>query len=242
MTIAAASFPLIGSQPVGNFFTTDTTQRHVLGSMISVNDPYWGGQELVYLQYPASAVIAVGTIMTWDKANLSSAVANTANLGVPLAIALNSCASSASAQYGWFLVKGVAPVLCGANVAADTAFGITAAGKGGAIANGKQILNAIIRGASSTTVAKSNTVTLNGSPVIRVSNSDGWFVGLPVSGTGIAASSTISSIDPSGTIVTLNNNATATGSVTVTGTYNDGSANYWNVAIFDRPFAQGQVT
>jgi hypothetical protein len=32
------------------------------------------------------------------------------------------------------------------------------------------------------------------------------------------------------------------GSVTVTGTYNDGSANYWNIAVLNRPFAQGAIT
>ena len=91
------------------------------------------------------------------------------------------------------------------------------------------------------TVAKANTTLQSGSTVYKVANTDGWFVGLPLSGTGVAASSVITGIDPDNRTVTVNNAATASGSVTVTGTYNDGSANYWNTAILNRPFAQGQI-
>jgi hypothetical protein len=67
-------------------------------------------------------------------------------------------------------------------------------------------------------------------------------VGLPISGTGIPAATTIASIDPNNFTVTMSANATASGSVSVTGTYNDGASNFWNVVASDRPFAQGQVT
>ena len=62
-----------------------------------------------------------------------------------------------------------------------------------------------------------------------------------MSGTGIAASSVITGIDPDNRTVTLNNNATASGSVSVTALYNDGASNFWNVATLNRPFAQGQI-
>jgi hypothetical protein len=81
-----------------------------------------------------------------------------------------------------------------------------------------------------------------------VSNSDGWFEGMALTGTGIPASTCVGDIDASGTVVlmvqtgtTTVQNATATGSVSVTGTYNDGTR-YWNVATLNRPFAQGAIT
>ncbi|HEY6022771.1 MAG TPA: hypothetical protein VIV34_01185, partial [Pseudolabrys sp.] len=65
-------------------------------------------------------------------------------------------------------------------------------------------------------------------------------VGMAVTGTGIPASTTISAINPDNTVV-MSANATATGSVSVTGTYNDGT-NFWNVLVVDRPLAQGAIT
>ena len=145
-------------------------------------------------------------------------------------------------QYAWFVIGACSRCCAGLLVAADTAFGITAAGKGGAIANGGQILNARVRTASSTTVVKANTTTHSGIARDPSVPSGRWMVRRSaVSGTGIAASSVITGIDPDNRTVTLNNNATASGSVSVTGTYNDGASNFWNVATLNRPFAQGQI-
>jgi len=58
--------------------------------------------------------------------------------------------------------------------------------------------------------------TVNGSPIITaIGDTSQFVVGMEVTGTGIAANSTISSID-SASQVTLNNNATASGTVTLT--------------------------
>lgn len=214
-----------------------------VGTIIQTNDRYWGGLELIRLSIPTGTSVNVGNISVLTANFSYTAVPNTANLGRSLAISTARVPSNATfVQYAWFAIAGQQPVLCGASVAADTAFGITAAGVGGANSAGKQILNARVVTASTTTVVKANTVTQSGSNVIYVQNTDGWFVGLPVSGTGIAASSVITAIDADNRRVVLNNNATATGSVSVTGTYNDGSANYWNIATFNRPFAQGAIT
>lgn len=243
MTSAASSSSFAGFQPVGNYFIPDTTQRHTLGTKLNVVDPYWGGQEVIYLAIPTSTALSVGSLVTWDNTDTIAAAPNTANLGQPVAFCLNAVASNASSvQYGWFVISGAFVSLAGASVAANTAFGITAAGKTGAIANGKQIVNARVQVAATKTVVKANSSTQNGSTVLKVTNSDGWFVGLPLSGTGIAGSTTISAISSDGTTVTMNNAATATGAVSVTGTYNDGSSNYWNTITCERPFAQGQVT
>ena len=242
MTTAATAYPLIGSQPVGNFFVPDTTQRHTLGSILAYNDPYWGGGEAIYLQMPASTALKVGAVLAYDTATsfVASNVANTALLGKSLGFLMNAVASSASAQYAWVQVAGQAPVFSSASVAADTAFGIVAAGQAGANSAGKEILNARITKPATTTVAKTNTQTQNGSNILKVSNTDGWFVGVSVSGTGIATS-LITAIDPDNRTVTLASNATATGSVTATGTYNDATS-FFNVATFSRPLAQGAIT
>lgn len=222
--------------------TSGYVPQIALGSIIAVQDPYWGGRELIRLEVGTSTAVKVGQIATWNGSFQYSAVANTANLGRNVAFALSSVASNATyKQYAWFIIAGVAPVYCGASVAADTAFGITAAGTGGAIANGKQILNARITTASTATVAKSNCTAASGSYYLRVPNSDGWFVGVVLSGTGIASGATVAEISSDGLTVRMSAVTTAAVNGTVTATYNDGSANYYNVATFDRPFAQGQV-
>lgn len=243
MTTAASSWPQLGTMPVGNFFQPDNVQRHKLGATLAVVDPYYGGQELIYLQIAASTALNVGHAVTWDSANQIVALPNTANQGVPVALALNAVASSTSVQYGWFLIEGQALAWSSASVAAAAAIGIVAAGQLGANSAGKQILNVRVAAAATTTVAKTNTQTTNGSPTIRTTQSgtDGWFVGMALSGTGIPASTVITAIDPDNRTVTMNNNATATGSVTVTGTRNDGT-NFWNLVVIDRPFSQGAIT
>lgn len=241
MTTAATGFPLLGSQPVGNFFIPDSTQRHKLGATITVVDPYYGGQELIYLAVPVSTALKVGHAVTWDINNNIVALPNTAGQGVPVALALNAVASDASnVQYSWFVIEGQTLAWSNASVAAAALIGVVAAGQLGAVANGKEILNARVAAAATTTVAKANTSTQSGSTLLRVLNTDGWFVGIALSGTGIAASTTVTAIDPDNRTVTMNNAATATGSVTVTGTRND-ATNFYNVVTIDRPFAQGQV-
>ena len=242
MTTAALNYDYIGSQPIGNFFIPDTTQRHVLGTKLSAIDPYWGGQDLIYVSFPVSTAVTAGTVLVWDAAYSATAVPNTANLGQSVGLALNAVASVASVQYGWAVVSGRYIAFSGASVAANAAIGITAAGKLGANSAGKQILNAKVETAATATVVKTNGRTQSGSPIIQVSNTDGWFVGLPITGTGIAASSTITAIDPNNFTVTLNNNATATGSASLTGTYNDAGSNFWNVLYVNAPLAQGAIT
>lgn len=249
MTTAAGQFPLVGAQPAGNFNSAvelSTGSGYVplipVGTIISVNDPYWGGLELIRLSIPTSTAVTVGNLSTITSTFGYVAVPNTANLGQSIAVALSPVASNATyTQYAWFVIAGRYPIFSGASVAADTAFGITAAGKAGAIANGKQILNARVQVAATTTVAKTASL-INGQTQIKVSNTDGWFVGLPVTGTGIPSSTTISTIDQDGRTVTISNAATVTAASTVTATYNDASSSYWNIATFQRPFAQGQVT
>lgn len=243
MTTAATQYPLIGSQPAGNFFTPDNIQRHPLGAVLTYDDPYWGGGEAIYLAIPTSTAFKVGEVVYWDTGLNAIDIPNTANLGFPVAMAMNANASNASqVQYGWFVISGKFPALSGASVAAAAAIGITASGKLGANSAGKQILNTRVAAAATTTVVKANVQTVNGSPVLRCTNggTDGWFVGVAVTGTGIPASTTIIAVNPDNSVV-MSANATATGSVSVTGTYNDGT-NFWNVLTMNGPNAQGAIT
>lgn len=250
MTTAATMIPLIGSQPIGNFFQPDTTQRHPLGAVVTFVDPYWGGGEAIYLQMPTSTALQVGTLLAYDTATsfVASALANTANLGKGFAMLMNYVPSNTSAQFAWCITSGSFPMYSTASVAADTTAGITAAGQAGANSAGKQLLNLRVTKAATTTVTKANTQTQNGTNILRVQNSEGLFVGCPISGTGIPASTYIGAISADGKSISMTTsdlataaNATATGSITLTGTYNDGSK-YWNVATFDRPSAQGAIT
>ena len=246
MTTAATMFSVCGTQAIGNWNTPDTVQRHPLGTIMNVVDPYWGGQELIYLQFSftTGTPLRTGAVLAFDTATsfVATLVANTANLGKSLAFNLNASpsANATGTYYLWAVVSGSCPVWSSASVAADTGIGIVAAGQAGAQAAGKQIVNCRNTKAATTTVAKANTVTQNGSPILKVSNTDGWFVGGSVSGTGITTS-LITAIDPDNRTVTLASNSSATGSVTATQTNNDGT-NYFNTVTCDRPFAQGAIT
>ena len=238
-----SSLSIVGNQQIALFGLPDTTRRHKSGLIIQAVDPYWGGAELIYCY--AAGTIRQGGLVTflptvqsdhirWEAVE----VGNTANLGSPLGVAMTSATVG---QYIWVMVSGVIPVNCSASVAANTTFGIAAAGQGGANSAGKQILNARILAAASTTVAKAGCVANSGSNRLQVPSADGWFIGAYLSGTGIAAATTVTDIDPSGTQVTLSANTTAAVNGTVTATYNNATI-YYNVAFIDRPFAQGAIT
>ena len=236
---------LLGAQQAGlTNLAQDTPVRMGQGLIYNVVDNWWGGGELVWGRATA-AIRAQGlcsTQPTFDSTLQAyrydvTEVANTANLGRSLCVAMGSFTTG---QYGWFLISGVVPVNCQAAVAAGTTFGIAAAGQGGANSAGKQVLNGVIVGASSTTVVKTNCQAAVGSNQLLVANSEGWFVGAYLSGTGIGAGATVTAIDASGRVVTMSALTTAAvGSVTAT--YNNATI-FYNVAHLNRPFAQGAIT
>lgn len=251
MTAAASLTPTLGIPSVGNFATAvevaSAASGYVpqipVGTILLINDPYWGPQEVIRLKVSANTTaIAQGTLAIWNNLFVYTIAPNTANLGQPVAAASIAVPLNATLdQFAWFYIGGSFPVLAGASVAANTSTGITAAGTTGAVAAGKQILNARVQVAATTTVVKANVSTVSGSTILRVPNADGWFPGVYLSGTGIPAAATVSSIDSSGTIVTMSAAATATGAVSVTATYNNATV-FWNVLNANRPFAQGAIT
>lgn len=234
---------LVGFNPADDASPNPLLQAN--GTILKAADAWWGAAEFMYVR-ANGAIRNLGLVVVTPTFNSTenrwryeaTEVPNTANLGRTLGVALRALSSG---QYGWVCVGGTIPVNCNASVAADTTFGIAAAGQGGANTAGKQILNARVVAAGTTTVAKANCRVTANSPIVSVTNADGWFIGMPISGTGIPASTTVAGIDVSGLSVTLSANATASGSVTVTGTYNDGTI-FYNVAHLNRPFAQGAIT
>ena len=112
-------------------------------------------------------------------------------------------------------------------MAADGVLAIAAAGILGATATGKQVLG--VRNRISATGTKTFTVstTLGSARLVAASGYDGAFLGMALSGTGIPASTVVAALDPDGRTIytgsaigtTGDKNATATGSITLTGTY-----------------------
>lgn len=224
------------------------------GAIVPGYDNYWGGVEFLYGQ--ASGVVAVWAPVAITPAIVSgrwqfqfAGVANTANQARPAGISIQQMAAN---QFGWVAISGLLPVLSTASVAAAAALGITGAGTLGATSAGKEVENMVSIAAATTTVTK-NVLTTANSPIVLVTGNntiDGLFVGAAVSGTGIPANAVVQTLDPDGRRFTMSTgpgvlgaalNATATGGIVLTGTYNDGT-NFYNIVHCDRPFYQGRIT
>lgn len=228
------------------------------GAILPGYDNYWGGVEFQYCYF--NSAVAPWTPVTIAPANnlvtghfvfVASAVANTANQSRPLGVAI---ALQAAGQYGWVAVSGLVPVLSTASVSAAASLGITGAGTLGATSAGKEIENMVGVLPATTTLTK-NVTTISGSSVVLVTGNntiDGLFIGAAVSGTGIPAGAVVGLLDPDGRRFTMYAGpgvsagsalatATASGGITLTATYNDGT-NFYNIVQANRPFCQGRIT
>ena len=226
---------------VGNLVSglpADPIQKHQVGTRFNAvcNDystaagyPNGGGAELIYVK--AGGTFLNGRLVHVDKDWTLLDVPSTAGTGRSLFVTLSSF--SATNIYGWVMASGMCPVRT--SVAATV--GPVYVGTTGVItptaANGKQILGASTVIAASGTVTKT-AKTLNGSPVIKVNDVGGLYVGMTMSGTGL--SGTIASIDPGANEITLTANSTATATVTMTGTHTG-----FGIVHINDPFVQGQV-
>lgn len=233
--IFAAAAPTLASLPVSP------------GFIARAEDKVWGPGEFIFAR--ANGVIPQYGLCVltpvWDSATKSfrqdmTAVPNTANLGRPVYVA--QCGGAmAAGDYGWFLMTGISPVNGTASVAADNAFGITAAGQVGANSAGKQVVGARVIQAATATVVKVGTAK-NGSTIINVADTDGLFVGGYLSGTGVGASAVIVAIDPMGKYIIASVACTADiNGGNITQTANNGTV-FYNTAAFNRAFAQGAIT
>lgn len=237
-----------GPQPFNDWFAPDTTQRVALGMKVSAVDPFWGYAEFIYIKsndaiLKGSLVAIGGVSMLAGTATqfLGTLLPSTAGQGFPFGVAM---APMSTGKFGWVQVLGAAVYKTNATVAADTAVAVAAAGIAGTLANGKQLVN--VRNtvaATGTNTAVVNTTNGTGTVVCR-DGFDGFFLGMALSGTGIPASTVVAKLDPDGRTIytgsaigTLGDkNSTATGSVTLTGTYTG-----FGQGLIHYPFAQGQV-
>lgn len=82
--------------------TTDTTQRHPLGTRVQAYDPTYGNGEFIYLLGVAST--AVGSWVTYNQDDHSTALLAANAIG-PVAVAMSANVAS---QYGWYQIYGKA--------------------------------------------------------------------------------------------------------------------------------------
>ena len=238
-----------GVTPFNDFFTPDTTQRQALGLKLSAVDPFWGYGEFIYIK--SNDALLKGSLVAYGGVSVALGVVtrflgvllpSTTLQGFPFGVAM---APMASGTFGWIQVVGACVYKTSATVAADANVAIAAAGVVGASATGKQLVN--VRntiGATGTQTFIANTV--NGTGVVTCRDGfDGAFIGMALSGTGIPASTVVAKLDPDGRTIytgsaigTLGDkNSTATGSITLTGTYTG-----FGQGVVMYPFAQGAIT
>lgn len=222
-----------GGQIASNAGTVDAvgSQRLALGRVTDGSDSSGFGGKYVYAK--AGGTIAMGNIVVFDAGWSAVVCPTAANTGRAIAVAMSAMTVG---QFGWFQTEGMAVMSASASVAAGVTIGATTAGNVGANSAGRQVLGAVSVVASTGTTVKSST-TINGSTNLVVPNTDGWFVGITLTGTGIPASTTVTVIGADGKYVTMNNAATANGTVSVTGT-NTG----FILAHISRPIIQGAIT
>lgn len=231
--------PIAGSQPFNDWFTPDTTQRFVLGTRVMAVDPYWGFGEFMYTL--SADTVLKGSLVMWNATSGLTLLPSTTLQGFPFGTAM---APMASGVYGWIQVAGLLVYKTNATVAADAAIAVAAAGIAGTNAAGKQLVGVRnLRAATATVTVTAGTQSGNG--ILTTSGYDGFFLGLALSGTGIPASTVVAGLSPDGRTIytgsaigTLGDkNSTATGSITLTGTYTGYGAGQAN-----HPFAQGAIT
>lgn len=224
------------------------------GVMAVGNDEIFGPGEFIFAKF-GGAIRQFGLCVMLPTLNATTRAyepvmteaPNTANTGRSLYVCMTDIgvATTVSGQYGWFMRAGITPVNGTASVAAGTTVGITAAGQIGANSAGKQVLNAVSALAATNTVVRAaagpGNNNLSGGFTIQVVNTDGWFVGGYLSGTGVGAAALITAIDRVNNVVTVNvaNSAAVTGNVTQTA---NNATIFYNVVQLDRPFVQGAIT
>jgi hypothetical protein len=235
----ASISPTLGTQPFNDWFAPDTTQRHALGLQVTAVDPFWGAGKFMYIK--SNDALIKGSLVAWDEVYQGVLLPSTTLQGFPFGVAMNSMASG---TYGWIQLEGRAVYKTSATVAADAAVAIAAAGVVGASATGKQLVNVRNRISATGTKTFSATTYNNTSTILVQAGYDGAFLGMALSGTGIPASSLVAALDPDGkriymgsAIGTIDKLATATGAITLTGTYTG-----YGSGLINNPFAQGAIT
>lgn len=223
---------------------TDTVQNFPFGYIVRAFDPIHGYGEFMYLQGVAATV--AGSRVTYVPHTGVTTIGDaTANSGLPTAFAVAPCTAG---LFGWYQVAGTALAVNNATAAVGTGKIAASGAITSSAVTGGQLLGGTIVVANGTTFTKVGT-TRNGSTEVFFSNLDGVYVGLPISGTGIAGGTTVAagynnspnsrnSSAGSAAGLIMSAAATADGTVTVTFTRT-------NFSLFGGPgryTIQGQIT
>lgn len=238
-----------GATPFNDWFVPDTTQRQNLGLRVNAMDPYWGFGGFLYIK--SNDALVKGSLVAYTGPTIALGVRGgyqgvllptTTLQGFPFGVSMNQMASG---TFGWIQVVGTVVWKTSATVAADANVAIAAAGVVGASAAGKQLLN--VRNQLSATATSTFVVnTTNGNGILTARDGyDGAFLGMAITGTGIPASTVVAKLDPDGRTIYTGSaigtigdkNSTASGSITLTGTFTGYGQGYIN-----NPFAQGAIT
>lgn len=215
-----------GATPFNDWFVPDTTQRHRLGLEVEAYDPWWGYAKFRYVESNGTilkgSLVSVGTAPT----HLATLTPSTANLGQDVYVAM---APMAAGTFGWVQSQGNAIYILSATAAADAAVGIhsSAGSLSGTVVAGKGIIGVHHYKAPTATLTWTANTTNGTGSIVVPGGYDGAFVGMALSGSGVPASTVVAKLDPDGRTIytgsaigTLGDkNSTATGSITLTGTY-----------------------
>lgn len=205
----------------------------------------WGQCRLMYVSSISTAILP-GYVCVYDRRfNLYSASsgATVANSGQSMFIALSNFAlGSTTEQFGWILISGVCPVKYSVAATAGAVYVGTSGQCTPTAAAGAQLLNADCKITGAAAFTRSGT-TKTGSSRVAFGTVVGMYPGQAISGTGIPASSVISSLDPSGTGVYIGSAigtlVVATASATVTCTMTNTG---YGICLWNSPSVQSQIT
>jgi hypothetical protein len=239
--------PLAGQpgQGFGNL-AQDLTPRIGHGRIINVQDNFWGGATLIWVR--ANSVISaqslVNLVPVFDPDNSfrydAVGAQITPNSGRPIAVSLGSFGAG---QYGWFGLSGIFPVLATAALAAGSVayLSSTIIGQMGPVSAGRQIISAYVVEQNGRLLVKQGCKAAAGSKILAVPDSEGMFVGMSVTGTGITPGTAIASIDTSNNVIlTLDTTTGVSGPVTFTFTTPSGTS--VNIVYFNHASTQTQIT
>jgi hypothetical protein len=143
-------------------------------------------------------------------------------------IGISMCANTDPTALSWFCIRGQVPAIANAAIAANGPLNLTA-GVGAlddAAVAGDGLSGAAAASATTATVTTKIGEVVNGSPIVKLSDLGGLYVGMGLSGTGIPGATTITAIGMGGNMlgaagpqaftIQMSANGTATGSPTIT--------------------------
>lgn len=153
--MAYAVHNLVGAQPIAN---TETTAKHVLGTIVKASDPTYGEGEFIYLLGVASTT--VGSIVNYRGTTWQTALGYVGEArSSPMAVAMSA---NVAGQYGWYQIAGnaVAAKACTVSFAAGAAVAVgSSSGLAVATLSGQELQGAIVSAVASATAGRT-TVTL----------------------------------------------------------------------------------